>query len=1105
MEPTFGQLLRRHRLQCTVPNQRSSLSQGQLAEYLEQEIGLSFTAAAVSNWERDKRRLHQDDRLVLVGIIKVLYRFNGLHSIDEAQTFVGQGNYRLLQPNELRQISSNWEEHQPIHSEISQQLTSTAFSLPLEQIPNPASLPMGSYLPFRPNPFFIGREKELLQMAQALQPVDDWAGGEIVAAIGLGGLGKTQLAVEFAHRYGRYFPGGVFWFNFEQTETIGTQFANCGRSDRLALQPNFNNLTRIEQIQLVKKAWESPIPRLLIFDGCEEETILLDWRPSHGGCRIIMTSRRGRWSPTLGVTTLPLGILQRKASITLLQQFRSKITYEEANNIAKELGDLPLALHLAGSFLAAYIYEVSPKAYFSQLQQMKGGKLLQHPSLQGFGTDFSPTEHELHVAKSFALSYEKLDSKNQQDALALSLLARAAYFAPAEPIPRHLLFNTIKNKPLDTKVHIHLLAANALSRLESLGLIQIGTEGQATLHLLLVEFIQGVGEEPDAQAIVEQTVCNIANKLNDESNIVELNSWQIHLHHITEKAIFRTDELGAQLGVEWGKYLILIAEYNQAHSFLEKALIIFKQTVGLKHPMTAKTLYHTGEALFEQGQYDEARSFYEKALATQEKLLGKNHLDTARSLNNLGSLLRTKGEFAQARDYFDRALAVREKMLGNDHIQTASTLQNLGALLFDIGDYEKSRHYSERALAIKERVLGEFHIETAKSLNNLGILLTDLEDYDGAKRYYQRALTIIKKLLGTNHTYTAVITNNLGLLLNDMGDYDGALDHYNQALTIKRHLFGEEHPSTAMTLNNLGRLLINMGNFNSAQNYYERTLAIREKMLGLDHPETATILQNLAILQTSIGNYTKAKANCKRALAIREQVLGKIHPDTAMSLSHMGTVQYHLGNFNSAQSFFEQALHSAKESVGQENSLLAFPLDGLGLLFKDKGNLPQAYNYLERALDIRQNSVGHEHPQTAQSFNHFGQLLQTMGRFAESQSCFEQALAIQEKKFGLEHPDTAITLHSLGSLYQVQGNLVQAEKLLNMALDYRKKILGYDHIDTAETLFQLGALYQAMGDLDNAKSYLIQALPIFEQRLGEQHEKSQVVRANLQELDLDNE
>ena len=157
----------------------------------------------------------------------------------------------------------------------------------------------------RANPFFVGRADELLQVAKALCGGDTTVAlGQVVASTGLGGLRKTQLAVELVHRYGRYFVGGVFWVSFARPDEIPLQVAGCAG-------PGVEARPLEERVRGAKEAWQTAAPRLLVFDNCEEEALLAAWRPPSCGCRVLVTSRRSVWSPTPGVTALRLDLLSR--------------------------------------------------------------------------------------------------------------------------------------------------------------------------------------------------------------------------------------------------------------------------------------------------------------------------------------------------------------------------------------------------------------------------------------------------------------------------------------------------------------------------------------------------------------------------------------------------------------------------------------------------------------------------------------------------------------------------------------------------------------------------------------------------------------------------
>jgi tetratricopeptide (TPR) repeat protein len=635
-------------------------------------------------------------------------------------------------------------------------------ALPLDVIPDPGPLPAGSRMPFAPNRLFVGRQEDLRTLARQLQAGETSAVGqvEIAAATGLGGIGKTQLAAEFVHRYGRSFDGGVFWMSFADPAAVPSEVAACGRI--LDLHPSYDALPLDEQVRLVEEVWSHPIPRLLIFDNCEEEALLDRWRPRTGGARVLVTSRRQKWDRALGVHPVQISTLPRPASIELLRKFRPEVPQEDPalSAIAAELGDLPLALHLAGSFMERYTEapDGQPTAYLEALRQ---GGLLQHPSLQGKFAGLSPTSHEAHVGRTFALSIEKLKPEDETDALALALLARAAYFAPGEPIPRELLLKTVS---LESEARLQ--AQDALGRLTALGLLEAGQAGALVMHRLVAEFARDSDGGEEARNAVEESLLAEADRLNEAGIPGPLLTWQPHLRAITEIARRRETTIAARLCNTLGQHLWMIGDYSAARPYYERALAIWEKVLGAEHPYTATSLNNLGLLLEGQGDLVAARPYLERALAIWEKVLGAEHPDTAKSLNNLGVLLKSQGDLAAARPYLERALAIGEKVLSAEHPDTATSLNNLGFLLQSQGDLAAARPYYERALVIREKVLGAEHPDTAISLNNLGRLLQDEGDLAGARPYYERALAILKARLGPDHPNTRIARENLAALVD---------------------------------------------------------------------------------------------------------------------------------------------------------------------------------------------------------------------------------------------------------------------------------------------------------------------------------------------------
>jgi hypothetical protein len=356
--------------------------------------------------------------------------------------------------------------------------------LPIDSLPGTATLPLGSRITLQPNALFTGRESDLRQLAKELK-----TGRTTVVSAGIGGVGKTSLAVEFAHRYGQYFAGGVFWLSFANPESIASEIAACGGAGALRL-PGFEGLKFDDQVGRVIQEWQSDTPRLLIFDNCEDPALIRQYRPATGGCRVLITSRNPQWEQSLGVEVLPLDVLPRAESIALLRRFRADLSESEANALAEAMGDLPLALHLSGSFLARYGESIAE--YLDQLASVS----LVHPALQGRGARDQPTDREMNLARAFALSYDRLDANKPIDLIAQQLLARAALFAPGEPFPRNMLLATVPVEEDTTAANLDL--EDGLKRLIELGLIEKEGEESLRMHRLLSAYVETVAPSEGA-------------------------------------------------------------------------------------------------------------------------------------------------------------------------------------------------------------------------------------------------------------------------------------------------------------------------------------------------------------------------------------------------------------------------------------------------------------------------------------------------------------------------------------------------------------------------------------------------------------------------------
>jgi tetratricopeptide (TPR) repeat protein len=721
------------------------------------------------------------------------------------------------------------------------------------------------------NPAFTGRADLLDQLHTSLHPGQTAAVVQAQAVHGLGGVGKTQLALEYAHRHADDYDL-VWWVAAEQPVAIPGQLVALAR--RLGIPEAAN---QAETVAVLYDELRGRDRWLLVFDNAEDPAELRPWWPPGSG-RVLVTSRHPAWSGL--AATITLDVLLRSEGIAFLQRRlgRDDPAFEA---LAEALGDLPLALEQA----AAYLDETATGvADYLDLLRDRAQELF------ALGR---PATTEQTIATTWRVALLQLRSRAP---VAEDLLVLCAFLAP-ESIPRALLTDhpEVLPAPLAAAVRDRLGLQQAVAALRRYSLVTVAEETLGIHRLVQAVTRQQLDPEQVQQwAAVALELMTAAFPQHPGNPATWPRCARLLLHVLTvcDHADASETEPDATAGLltEAARYLWSRAELQQATLLLERALAIREARLGPDHPATAQSLNSLAAVLRGCNDLTGARTQLERALAIQEAHFGPDHPETAQILNNLATVLRAQGNFDQARTLLERALAIREAQLGSDHPETAQSLHSLAAVRRDQGDLDQARTLYERAVAVREARLGPDHPDTAQSLNNLAFVLREQGDLDQARSLHERALAIREARLGPDHPDTAWSLNNLAVVLHDQGDLHGAYVQLQRALTIRSGHLGPDHPATANSLHHLAAVLHDQGDLDQARSLHERALAIREARFGPDHPETAQGLHSLAAVLRDQGDLERARTLYERALAVREARLGADHPDTVLSRQDLAAV-----------------------------------------------------------------------------------------------------------------------------------------------------------------------------------------------------------------------
>ncbi|MBI2877070.1 MAG: tetratricopeptide repeat protein [Candidatus Tectomicrobia bacterium] len=652
----------------------------------------------------------------------------------------------------------------------------------------PGALPSIWNVPHHRNPNFTGRETLLADLRTAL--ISGEPAALIQAISGLGGVGKTQLAVEYAYRHTADYVL-VWWVRAEEPATRAADYAGLARELDLPQKDAMDQRVVTEAV----RRWLGQNPGwLLVFDNAPDPKDLRPYLPQGCAGHLLVTSRNPNWR---GIAKpLPVKFLTQAEAVEFLLKRTGQIDAAAAAALAKALGYLPLALEQAGAYM-----EATGRSLSDYLE------IFREHSQELLGPDYPPaTDYPDTVATTWEISFQQVQRESPAGA---DLLNLCAFLAP-EDIPRNVLREGAQHLPesLSAAVADSLAFDKMIQALRRYSLVE-ATGDALSVHRLVHTVARNRMAEDARRTWAEAAVQLVNGAFTFDRN--DVRTWPTSSH------------------------LLSHALATAGHA----------EILRLASEATGELLNNTGLYLRERAESTEAKAALERALTIGEATYGPNHPTVAIRFNNLGDTLRALGNLAEARTHFERALAINEAAYGPNHPETATAICNLGNIFRDIEDFEGARGHYERALAIDEAAYGPNHPAVATDVNNLGLVLQDLGDLKGARAHFERALAIDEAVYGPSHPNIATYVNNLGSVLQNLGDLEGARTHYERALAINEAAYGPNYPYVASIVNNLGSVFRALGDLGRARVHYERALQIFRELLGADHPSTLTVRSNL--------------------------------------------------------------------------------------------------------------------------------------------------------------------------------------------------------------------------------------------------------------------
>lgn len=749
------------------------------------------------------------------------------------------------------------------------------------------------HLPLGRNVDFTGRDKELRQLETSLKQ------GRFctITNVGMGGVGKTQLALEYAYRHQTEYEM-VYWIRSETEEMIKTDYRMLGQE--MGISEDFLKDDLI--IATIRGELEKRQRWLVVYDNAESAELLAAATPQRGG-HVIITSRSPHWTNAVNID-----VFSENEALTYLQKI-SGVTGQDAQlkSLAKELGYLPLALTQAGAYIRRQQIDV---ATYQRLFSAKKMDLLSKHERGYPGT----------VATAWQLSFEKI---TQEDPNAVKLLHICSHLAP-DNIPEEVLSSWLKEKNKQT---VGLDFQNALSILENYALIHQKVEQSKGEHIKSVSIhrlIQAVSRDKcpknEAHAAIQIGVTVLAKQFHGEAGTKkEFETAGTLVTHA--QAIVAHAETNKLLNERVGHLSNEIGAFQQVTGDGKSALATFQNTIKIKtavhgtekHIDVISTYSNIGLIYCQQGNFPKAKEALAKATYADPSSLGEQGQDeTAKALNNLGLVYQRGGELEKAKTMFERTfkIAVALKTKESNRI-LAAACGNLGSVLKELGDLYNGKRFIEKAIQLYTTYYQtENHLDVAEGFNNLGAILKEEGDLEGAKKAIEKAIDLYKAILKTDkHERLSGCYNNLGLVQMEVGNNDIAKKMFNMSLDIDLTTYKRaDHINTGLTYSNLGLVFLREENYTEAGKFFEKALPICKKHLGAaPNIVIGDIQHGLGMVKEAQNDLQGAKRMFEESLKIKQFIFKEPHPSLAITYMLLGTLDHKLKNYTEAGAHLKNA------------------------------------------------------------------------------------------------------------------------------------------------------------------------------------------------------
>ncbi|MCJ1266225.1 hypothetical protein MMC22_006108 [Lobaria immixta] len=856
----------------------------------------------------------------------------------------------------------------------------------------------------------FGRDPKFVDRIQLFKNIDEKIKSHRrISLAGIGGAGKSQIAIEYCYRYQNLHPEKhIFWVHASTRQRLEQAYRDIAR--RLQL-PGWND-PAVNTLQLVSEWFNDDENWLMVLDNADDHDTffakpgstvvpLSDYLPKNLQGLMLITTRDKRRSERLAgrhaSIIVPLMTIS-EAHELFRSQFEPKDCWsdDDSKSLLDALEYIPLAITQAAAFLSQN--NCSLAEYLAMF--CANDSEIQDLLNEDLGDLRRDSDSQSSVIKTWKLSFDLIRKQKPRAAEMLSLMA----VLDRQGIPKSLL----KSNNTDSNVDI----MTALGILQAFSLISPGDNGAGyQMHRLVQLATQKWLEiEGSRERWQEQALLTVAKLFPSGA----FETWTVCETLLPQaETVIQYRKINKICLEQYSHLLQNIAYFDEQQGRYEiactRSIAAFemkKKIFGLEHPDTLISMANLAVTYWNQGRWDEAEKLQVQVMETSLRVLKAEHPDTLSSMANLASMYQNQERWDEAEKLQVQVLETRLRVLKAEHPDTLSSMANLASTYRNQGRWDEAEKLQVQVLETKLRVLKAEHPDTLSSMANLASTYRNQERWDEAEKLDVQVLETSLRVLKAEHPDTLTSMANLAATYQNQGRWDEAEKLEVQVLETSIKVLKAEHPDTLTSMANLAATYWNQGRWDEAEKLQVQVMETTLRVLKAEHPFTLSSMASLAATYQNQGRWDEAEKLQVQVLETRLRVLKAEHPSTLSSMAHLAAT------------------------------------------YRKQGRWDEAEKLQVQVMETRLRVLKAEHPDTLSSMANLAATYQNQGRWDEAEKLQVQVLETRLRVLKAEHPDTLTSMANLAYTYNSQSRHSEAIDLMKKVVDLRTKIIGPNHPHT---------------------------------------------------------